>query len=83
MYVLTLAVCLVSASAQPLFIPAGATAAFTAAGGLTVTSAAGATLLSVPTVALVAGKVAVAGKLLLLKAYLDERNKNQKANKRG
>merc|ERR1711862_529551 len=28
LYVLTLAVCLVSASAQPLFIPAGVTAAF-------------------------------------------------------
>ena len=81
MYALTLAVCLVSASAQPLFLPAGATAAI-GAGGLVVTSAAGATLVSIPAAVLVAGKVGLAAKLLLAKAYLDERNKNQKANKK-
>lgn len=81
---MTLAVCLVYASAQPLFLPAGATAAL-GAGGLVVTSAAGATLVSIPPVALVAGKALLAGKILLAAAYLNERNKNQnqKANRRG
>ena len=60
----------------------GATAAI-GAGGLVVTSAAGVTLLEIPLAALVAGKVALAGKLLLAKAYLDERNKNRRTNRRG
>ena len=87
----TLAVSLVSVLAKPFFLPAavpaiggaaGATAAI-GAGGLVVTSAAGVTLLEIPLAALVAGKVALAGKLLLAKAYLDERNKNRVANRRG
>ena len=41
-------------------------------------AAAGVTLLEIPLAALVAGKVALAGKLLLAKAYLDERNKNRR-----
>ena len=93
MIALTLAVCLVFASAQPLFFPAaaavpaigaaGAGGIALGAGGLVVTSAAGVVLLEIPAAALVAGKVALAGKLLLAKAYLDQRNRNQKANRRG
>ena len=84
---------LVSASAKPFFLPAAPAAAAAlpaipaaggialGAGGLVVTNAAGATLLSVPAATLVAGKVALATKLLLLKLYLDARNRNQ--NQRG
>ena len=86
----TLAVCLVTASAQPLFLGPGVTAAFTAAGGLTLTQttaaggvAAGTLLATIPTANLILGKVAlgatIAGKALLVKAILDEREKNQKA----
>ena len=71
----TLAVCLVTASAQPLFLPAGVTAAL-GAGGLTLTSAAvaanaaatpaiaavPATLLAtIPLSSLVLGKAAIVG----------------------
>ena len=87
---MTLAVSLVSASAKPFFLPAapaipaaaGATAAIVG-GNLVVTSAAGAVLLDAPLALLIAGKGLIAGKLLLAKAYLDERAKNQKANRRG
>ena len=82
---LTLAVCLVSASAKPFFLApaaAGATAAIVGP-NLVVTSAAGAVLLDAPLALLIAGKAAVATKLLLAKAYFDERAKNQKANRRG
>ena len=83
----TLAVCLVSASAKPLFLTAasaaaGATAAIVGP-NLVVTSAAGVVLLDAPLALLIAGKGLIAGKLLLAKAYLDERAKNQKANRRG
>merc|ERR1712045_637320 len=69
---LTLAVCLVSASAQPIFLlnPINA-ASFTAAGGLVLTPAAGAAL-TIPTSTLLLGKAAAA-KALLLKAYLASR----------
>ena len=73
---LTLAVCLLTASAQPLFLAPGASVAFTTAGGLVLTSAAGVAT-TIPTGSLILGKAAVATKLLLLKAYLDERAKNQ------
>merc|ERR1712222_229891 len=69
---LTLAVCLVSASAQPIFlIDPISTATFTTAGGLALTAASGAGL-TIPTSTLVLGKVAAA-KALLLKAYLASR----------
>ena len=81
---------LVSASAKPFFLPAApaipaAGAIALGAGGLVVTNAAGATVLSVPAATLVAGKVALATKLLLLKLYLDARNRNQnqRGNRRG
>ena len=68
----TLAVCLVSmASAQPLLLPAGATAAFTTAGGLVLTSAAG-TVTTIPTSSLILGKLAVAKKLAILKLLADQ-----------
>ena len=73
---LTLAVCLLTASAQPLFLAPGASAAFTTAGGLVLTSAAGVAT-TIPTANLILGKALLAGKLLLVKAYLDERAKNQ------
>merc|ERR1712020_752935 len=69
---LTLAVCLVSASAQPIFLLNPITAAsFTTAGGLVLTPAAGAAL-TIPTSTLLLGKAAAA-KALLLKAYLASR----------
>ena len=92
LYALTLAVCLVTASAQPILpvLPAGVTAAFTTAGGLVFTQttaaggvAAGTVLATIPTANLILGKAAIgatiAGKALLVKAILDEREKNQKA----
>ena len=79
MIALTLAVCLLTASAQPLFLAPGASIAFTAAGGLVLTPAVGAAT-TIPTGALIVGKAALATKLLLLKAYLDERAKNEKAD---
>ena len=85
---MTLAVSLVSASPKPFFLPAapaipaaaGAGAAIVG-GNLVVTSAAGATLLNAPLALVLAGKAAVAGKLVLAKLYLDERAKNQKLEK--
>ena len=87
---LTLSVCLVTASAQPLFLAPGVTAAFTVPGGLVLSSAAvaanaaagtpaipAAVLATIPTGAILAGKAALIGKALLLKAYLDEREKNR------
>merc|ERR1711971_642008 len=77
---ITLAVCLLTTSAQPLFLAPGVTAAFTAAGGLVFTQttasatvAAGTVLATIPTGTLLLGKGLLAGKLLLAKAYLDER----------
>merc|ERR1711878_94301 len=70
---LTLAVCLVSASAQPIFLLNPITAAsFTAAGGLVLTAASGGAL-TIPTSTLVLGKAAAA-KLLLLKALAAARD---------
>ena len=57
-------------TAQPLLIPAGATAAtFTGASGLVLTNAAGATLASVPATWVYAGLAAK--KLALLKLLAD------------
>ena len=79
---------LVSASAKPFFLPAvpaipaaGAATAAIVGGNLVVTSAAGAVLLDAPLALVLAGKAALIGKGLLLKAYLDERAKNQKLEK--
>ena len=84
---LTLSVCLLTASAQPLFLAPGVTAAFTTAGGLVLTQttasatvAAGTVLATIPTANLILGKAALAGKALLVKAILDEREKNQARN---
>ena len=73
MIALTLAVCLVSASAQPIFFvdPISA-ASFTAAGGLVLTAASGSAL-TIPTSTLILGKAAAA-KALLLKALIASRN---------
>ena len=82
---LTLAVCLVTASAQPLFLAPGITAAFTVADGIVLSSAAVAggaaatTLATIPTANLLLGKGLVAAKLLLLKKAIDDaNNKNKK-----
>ena len=70
---LTLAVCLVSASAQPIFfVDPISTAAFTTAGGLVLTAASGSAL-TIPTSTLILGKAAAA-KALLLKALIASRN---------
>ena len=70
---LTLAVCLVSASAQPIFLLDPITASsFTTAGGLVLTAASGGAL-TIPTSTLVLGKAAAA-KLLLLKALAAARD---------
>ena len=81
---LTLAVCLVTASAQPLFLAPGITAAFTIADGLVLSSAAtataaAATLATIPTSTILVGKGLIAAKALLLKKALDDANaKNKK-----
>ena len=81
---LTLSVCLVTASAQPLFLAPGITAAFTVADGLVLSSAATATaaattLATIPTSTLLVGKGLIAAKALLLKKALDDANaKNKK-----
>ena len=75
---MTLAVCLVTASAAPsptFFLPAGATLSLTSA-GLVTTSAAGVVLNTVPLGSILLAKGALAGKALLLKAILEERAKN-------
>ena len=89
LYSLTLAVCLATASASPIIPPlvpglaAGTTIALTSAG--LVTTAGGVAVNTVPLagVALAGGAVAAAGvgKILLIGALLNERNKN-KANRR-
>ena len=76
---LTLAVCLVTASAQPLFLAPGITAAFTVNGGLVLSSAAtataaAATLATIPTSTLILGKGLIAAKALLLKKAIDDAN---------
>merc|ERR1719360_355188 len=94
----TLAVCLVTASAQPLFLAPGVTAAL-GAGGLVISSAAiaasaqgpavpAAVLATIPLAPLIADKAAVVGagvaKGFLLKSFLDARAENEakKNNKR-
>ena len=94
----TLAVCLVTASAQPLFLPAGVTAAL-GAGGLTLTSAAvaanaatgaaaiPATLLaSIPIANLVLAKAALVGagvaKGVILSELLRSRAEREKRETR-
>merc|ERR1711976_978851 len=74
---------LLSATAQPIFFPeAVAASAFTVAGGLVLTGASGATLATIPTAALVAGKVLLAKKAIvggaLVADALASRNNNRR-----
>ena len=86
LYAWTLAVCLVSASAQPLFWPvaaapaaAAALPAIPAAGGVVVAGAAGATALTPLGALLVIKGAALAGaaKVLLIRELLESRNNNR------
>merc|ERR1711988_403870 len=77
-FAITLAVCLVSMTvSQPLFFEAGTTAAFTAAGGLVFTNAAGTAVATIPAAALLLGLGAK--KVALYKLLQDHQQQQQRA----